>query len=147
MNLQRKLIFPRKDCMDFFFARKGIYVIALALSGYPLIPLFMMMWPKRFPLDTAKLLFFGLSHIPYFRYRSKICFKWRRWSDLFFENTMTSSRYTTTLYLINPWNVMSIARWKVAPTLTSPNGILLNVNMSHFIQKVVLSLSGSKTKT
>jgi len=147
MNLHRNFIFPKKECIDFFFTRKGIYVIALILSGSTSTPLFTMICPKGFPSNTAKILFLGLRDISYFQHRSKIWFKWCRWLDIFFENIVKLLIYATMIWLIIPWNSISIAHWNVALTLTSANGILLNVNVPHFIRKVLLSLLGSKTRT
>jgi len=51
------------------------------------------------------------------------------------------------LYPISPQKAMSITRWNVAPTLFNPKNIRLNANVPYFMQELVLSLLGYKTRT
>jgi hypothetical protein len=44
---------------------------------------------------------------------------------LFFEYTVTSSKYTATDLLISPRNVTSMALWKVSLALINPKGMRL----------------------
>ena len=108
----------------FFLWGKGIFSIALILSGSMEVPFLETMWPNNLPSVTKNTHFLGFSEIPYFRQRSKIYFRWNACSSLFFENIMMSSRYTTALRPIKPQKAISIALWKVAPAFMSPKGIL-----------------------
>ena len=123
-NLQTKFIVPMKDCIPFLLWGKGIYAIASILSRSMEIPFLEMMWPNNFPSNTVKTHFLGFEEIPYFRQQSKICFRWNICSSLFLDKTVTSSRYTTTLWPIKPQKAISISLWKVAPALMRPKRIL-----------------------
>ena len=83
-NLCTKLIVPMNDCIPFLLWGKGIYSMALILSGSREIPFLETTWPSSFPSITANTHFLGFSEIPYFRQRSKICFKWNACYSLFF---------------------------------------------------------------
>lgn len=80
------MIFPKKNCISFLFIEKGIYVLFLTMSGSTLIPLLTIIWPKRLPSNTAKIIFLGFKDVPYLKHHLKILFKWHIWSDLFLEH-------------------------------------------------------------
>lgn len=75
MNFRKKLIFPKKDCISFLFTGNEIRVIALKFLGSTFIPIFTMIYPKRVPFDTPKMIFLGLREIPYLRHCSNICLR------------------------------------------------------------------------
>ena len=83
INLHTKFIVPIKECMPFLLWGKWICSIALIFYGSIEIPFFEIMWPNSFPSITANTYFFGFKEMPYFRQRSKICFKWNACSYLF----------------------------------------------------------------
>ena len=112
--------------------------------GYPL---FRNHVTRSFPFITANTHFLGFSEMPYFRQRSKICFRSNACYSLFFENIVTSLRYTTTLRPIRLRKSISMALWKVYPTLISPKGILLYAKVPNLVLNVVFNLSSSATNT
>ena len=95
----------------------------LILSGSIEIPFFETIWPSNLPSVTVNTHFLGLSEMPYFRQCSKVFLRWNACSSLLFENIVISSRYITTLRPIKPQKAISMALWKVVPTLISPKGI------------------------
>ena len=69
-NLLTKFIFPKKDCMDFLVAGKGILEMAYVLSRSIMIPSFDTTNPSKIPSVTANIYFLGFREIPNFLQRS-----------------------------------------------------------------------------
>ena len=125
INLLTKLIFPKKDCIAFFESGRTIFSIVSTLSGSMIVPSLETMNPKSLPSGAAKTNFFGFKEMPYFLHLSKTCLQASKWSCLFLVKIVISSKYTTTDLCNKPQKSISMALWKMAPSLIIPKGILL----------------------
>jgi hypothetical protein len=71
MNLLTKLIWPRKDCIDFLEVGGESLVMTCVLSGSIIIPSLDTMNPSNLPYSTTNMDFLGFKEMPNLRHRSR----------------------------------------------------------------------------
>jgi hypothetical protein len=70
-NLLTKLIFPKKDCMDFLEERGGSLGIAWVISRSIIIPSLNTINPRILPFSTTKTDFLGLRDMLNLQHHSR----------------------------------------------------------------------------